>query len=464
MFHDYGMEGIWELSRVTSLPVQTVARVSPGTGISAMQMVTALRNNILIPWHKQQAEYEKTALDLLNSDRGGLVYLPTAGLHHDVAEIDFISMYPSIMTRFNISPETVLWKQPETIQAEGKDVLQEEPGLIPLTLKPLLEKRVELKHRLAGLSRWDMRYSVYKARITAHKWLLVTCFGYLGYKNARFGRIEAHEAVTAYGREALLRAKEAAEDMGYSVLHMYVDGLWIYQKEKNKVADIQPLLEEIVCRTGLPISLDGIYRWLVFMPSRINPHVSVANRYFGVFQDGSLKMRGIETRRHDTPPFINETQIEILKVLSQSKSGSELSELLPQAIAIFRQRMKDLKIGIIPMEKLVITLRVSRELQEYRTLSPAARALSQLQDVGKTLKPGQSVRFVYTLGKPDVHAWGLPDSLPYQRIDIPRYVELLSRAARTILEPLCKGIGISEQLISGSEYYQPDWFEELGIR
>jgi DNA polymerase II len=57
----------------------------------------------------------------------------------------------------------------------------------------------------------------------------VTCFGYLGYKNARFGRIEAHEAVTAYGREALLRAKEAAEDMGFTVLHMYVDGLWVQE-------------------------------------------------------------------------------------------------------------------------------------------------------------------------------------------------------------------------------------------
>jgi len=63
--------------------------------------------------------------------------------------------------------------------------------------------------------------------VSAHKWLLVTCFGYLGYKNARFGRIEAHEAVTAYGRECLLRAKEAAEDLGGTVLHMYVDGLWV---------------------------------------------------------------------------------------------------------------------------------------------------------------------------------------------------------------------------------------------
>ena len=28
----------------------------------------------------------------------------------------------------------------------------------------------------------------YKQRQTALKWMLVTCFGYLGYKNARFGK------------------------------------------------------------------------------------------------------------------------------------------------------------------------------------------------------------------------------------------------------------------------------------
>jgi hypothetical protein len=49
MFHEYEMEGIWELARVTGLAVQTVARVSPGTGISSMQILTALRQGILVP-------------------------------------------------------------------------------------------------------------------------------------------------------------------------------------------------------------------------------------------------------------------------------------------------------------------------------------------------------------------------------------------------------------------------------
>ncbi len=100
----------------------------------------------------------------------------------------------------------------------------DELGLIPQTLAPLLEKRFHLKSQLLTLSKYDCRYKNYKAQAAAHKWLLVTCFGYLGYKNARFGKIEAHEAVTAYGREAALRAKEAAEDMGFRVLHLYVDG------------------------------------------------------------------------------------------------------------------------------------------------------------------------------------------------------------------------------------------------
>jgi DNA polymerase-2 len=51
--------------------------------------------------------------------------------------------------------------------------------------------------------------------------LLVVCFGYLGYKNARFGKIESHEAVTAISRELMMQAKEVAKDMGFEVLHMY---------------------------------------------------------------------------------------------------------------------------------------------------------------------------------------------------------------------------------------------------
>jgi DNA polymerase-2 len=450
LWDSFELEGVLETARVTSLPVQTAARVSPGTGISAMQILTALRNGILAPWRKQQVETPKTALQMFASDQGGLVYQPVIGLHRDVAEIDFVSMYPGIMVHFNISPETVQACPPQAKDLER--ILPEqnqdgEPGgLVPKTLSPLLQKRLALKKHLLTCPAWDPQRKIDKARASAHKWLLVTCFGYLGYKNARFGRIEAHEAVTAYGREALMRAKETAEEMGFEILHMYVDGLWIRKKGASKVADFQPALEAIAQNTGLPISLDGVYRWVAFLPSRSDARVPVPNRYFGVFQDGSLKVRGIEARRGDTPPFIAQTQMEILEILAQNETPD-----IHKALSLVRRRLSALRKGKVALEHLVISQRLSRELDAYRVPSPSARAATQLAAVGKHLRPGQSVRFVHTLGYPDVHAWDLPETLEPARINIGRYMILLIRAAHSVLEPF----GISEAYLKAQILDQP---------
>jgi DNA polymerase-2 len=433
LWNDYGMEGVLEMARVTRQPVQDAARLSPGTGISSMQFVTALQKGILIPWHKNQAETPKTAMDLMRSDMGGMVYQPTVGLHRDVGGIDFVSMYPGIMVRFNISPE---------VPRAGTDLepAEGEPGIVPMTLAPLLNKRLALKLALLTLHRWDCRRPGYQALASAHKWLLVTCFGYLGYKNARFGRIEAHEAVTAYGREALLRAKEAAEDLDYEILHMYVDGLWVHKDGCKTPADFEALLADITERTGLPISLDGVYRWVVFLPSRVDERVPVANRYFGVFQDGSIKVRGIEARRRDTAPFIAETQMAIMEILAKAEDAEHLKEVYSKALAFVRREMEALRARRVPVEKLLVSQKLSRELGEYSSPSQAARAVRQLQAAGKVVRPGQRVRFLFTLGKPGVRAWDVPERPDPRSVDVKRYQTLLRRAVETVLAPIRQSV------------------------
>ncbi len=443
LYHDYGLEGILEMGRVTSLPLQAAARLSPGSGISAMQIRTALQMQILVPWQKQQAELPKTALDLLHNDQGGLVYQPLIGLHENVAELDFVSMYPSIMTRFNISPETIISSNHTHTAVCDLRPLSETltSALIPQTLSPLLEKRLELKNRLATLPPYEPRRKRYKACASAHKWLLVTCFGYLGYKNARFGRIEAHEAVTAYGREALLRAKEAAEENGFEVLHLYVDGLWVKKAGAKQVADFQPLLDEIAQRTGLPIALEGIYRWIAFLPSRQDERIPVPNRYFGVFQDGSLKVRGLELRRRDTPLWVAEVQEAILRSLAAAPDATTAAQQIPRIIKFIRSSLRDLQQGSVAPEKLLLAQKLSRPLEEYRQPSAVACAAAQLQAVGKGRRPGQCVRFWYVHAKSGVRPWDLGNLPPLTELDLGRYRELLLRAVSTLLQPF----GISER-------------------
>jgi DNA polymerase-2 len=433
---DYGLDGTIEIARLSGLPVQTVARVSTGTGISAMQVATAWRRGVLVPWQKRQPESLKSGIDLLTADKGGLVYTPTAGLHQHVAELDFTAMYPSIMVNFNISPETVGAACCDGVPVPelGTPVCRHRQGLVPETLAPLLEKRRRYKALVRSLPLGDPRRQAFQRRYSAHKWLLVTCFGYLGYKNARFGRIEAHEAVTAYGREVLLRAKEIVEARGFRVLHLYVDGLWIDRPGAARRPDYEALLAEIERQTGLHIALEGVYRWLAFLPSRVEPRVTVANRYFGAFEDGTVKVRGIEARRHDTPAFIRETQLGALEILADAPDADSFRRLLPQAIAYARQRLLTLRAGRAPLDELIVTHNLSRRPEEFVVRTPAARVAAELAGAGVELSPGEPLRFLYVPGPEKARAWDLIDTaIPY---DDEAYTVLLVRALESLFAPV----------------------------
>ncbi len=428
LFSEYGLEGVLEQTRVTGLGVQEMARKSPGAGITAMQMLTALRIGVLVPVVKQQAEASKTLNELIRADKGGMIYQPLVGVHADVAQIDFASMYPSIMVNFNISPETT----PEVASTDGPPAPSLNPGLVPQTLRPLLEKRLALKRMLGELHPRDCRAKTLKARAAALKWLLVVCFGYLGYKNARFGKIESHEAVTSISRELLLQAKETAEDMGFLVLHMYIDCLFVQKAGCRTAADFAPLLQAIVKQTGISIALDGVYRWVAFLPSQKDQRIPVPNRYFGVFQDGEIKVRGIEMRRHDTPSWVAQVQLALLQCLAQAGTLAQVRDQLPFALTLLEKAKADLRTGHVPLTDLLVTLRLSRDVSAYKSAAPSARAARLLLAHGQHLAAGQTLRFVYTRGKPGVWAHGCGD-LDRRTVDIQRYCMLLDRAAASVL-------------------------------
>lgn len=435
---DYGLEGIFEIARLSQRSVQQVARTSTGSAISAMEIATAYRRAYLIPWRKRQPETFKTALDLLQSDQGGLTYQPLKGLHHDVAELDFVSMYPAIMTHFNISYETVHCAccPEQRVPQIGYAVCRKQRGLIPETLAPLVQKRIALKHALRA-ERDETTRVFYRRCASAHKWILVTCFGYLGYKNARFGRIEAHEAVTAFGRSVLLHAKHIVEARGFRVLHMLTDSLWVKRAGASD-AEYNALIAEIQRATGLPIALEGIYKWVAFLPSRVDERRAVPNRYFGAMRDGELKVRGIELRRRDTPRWIQNAQQEMLNELAACATRAQIAETLPRVLDIVAREIDRLRAGQVALRDLVLTYHLSRNPQDYKSATLNAVVARQLDACGVTLHPGESVQYVIMdyaarCASDRAHAWELCDGA--MGYDVERYTELLLRAAETILAP-----------------------------
>ena len=172
----------------------------------------------------------------------------------------------------------------------------------------------------------------------------MTCFGYLGYRNARFGRIEAHEAVTAFGREKLLHAKEICEEEGFELLHALTDSLWIRRKGLRE-EDVMELCRKISEATGITMNLEGLYRWMVFLPSKGNPESPVANRYFGLFKNGKIKARGLAFRRGDTPRLVQEAQLRMLEVLGEAKDTDEYRSKIPKILDLLLDYSLILKDG-----------------------------------------------------------------------------------------------------------------------
>jgi DNA polymerase elongation subunit (family B) len=433
-YREAGLQGLLFISRLTKIPVQTLARSSPGTAITSMQLDRAISKGILIPWKKGRPEDFKTAWDLLVADKGGLVFQPPIGLRENVAEIDFASMYPNIMVKHNISPETMLCSCcPDPVVPEtGYNICHKRKGLIPETLSPILDLRAELKARVKANHPLKDTYQSFQKAL---KWILVTCFGYTGYKNARFGRIEAHEAITAFGRDKLFMAKECAEARGYRVLHCLTDSLWIEGPGLTE-AGIKDLLTEVGMKSKVPINLEGIYHWIIFLPSNVNANRPVPNRYFGLFQDGSIKTRGIACCRHDIPPFIKETQTDLLLVMGTAHDRKSLESKLPEILDHLGDYVARLKEGRVETQELVITRRLTRKLEEYRVKTPSAMALEQFEEVGLTLHPGQKVGYLMRdsdISGEDRRILPAPFLQGGEDYDKKKYLEILLKAAAEVL-------------------------------
>jgi DNA polymerase-2 len=174
-----------------------------------------------------------------------------------------------------------------------------------------------------------------------------------------------------------------------------VDSLWL-RKENASDQEYHDLCHEIEAELHLPISFEGIYKWVVFLNSRTNPRVPVLNRYYGVFQDGTTKTRGIDLRRHDTAGIIRDYQKEILALLSRASDSTEFRELIPSAIETTKRYIHLIRTGQVPMEKLVLEKRLSKSPEEYKSLSHQAIAAQQLRKEGRYIHAGQNIRYIVT--------------------------------------------------------------------
>jgi len=217
-----------------------------------------------------------------------------------------------------------------------------------------------------------------------------------------------------------------------------VDSLWL-KKTNASDSEYRDLCHEIETSLDLPISFEGIYKWIVFLNSRINPNVPVMNRYYGVFRDGTMKVRGIDLRRHDTAGIIRDFQREILDILSQASNSAEVRELVPEALDLAKKYVELIRAGKVAREKLVLERRLSKSPEEYANLSHQAIAAQQLGKEGRYTHAGQNIRYIVTADRAAIKGnRAVPSELFEKGVgyDTEAYVKLLVTSFVNLFLPL----------------------------
>ena len=442
LFDDADIAGLVDAARLSRLSLSTVVRQSPGTCFTAMEMAHALALGAHVPWKKNRPEMFRRGDHLVSADRGGVIFLPPVGVHDRIDEFDFASLYPSIMVRNNLSAETLECRccpaSPIRAPGLGYRSCTRRVGLIPRTLAPLLARRFAYKAAIKRPGTTPDEAMRLKRRVKMLKWILVTAFGYQGYRNARFGRIECHEAINAYARRLIADLVPAAETAGYRVLHGIVDSLWLRPLDPDRPPDPESFAREMSERFDLPLGYEGRYRWIVFLPATTHG-LGVPNRYYGLYEHGEFKLRGIGGRRHDTTTLVRRFEGEVLSLFRSARDADGVRALLPRAVAradLFAERLAT---GSWPVDELLISHRIGQAPDAFVTFTDSVAALRQLEQAGVRRDAGELVRYVVLDRRSRSFRHRVrPAELLCgdEAYDAGAYLELLARAAETLLAPL----------------------------
>ncbi|TXT55543.1 MAG: putative DNA polymerase (Inactivated B2-family) [Promethearchaeota archaeon] len=438
-FSEGNIPGVIEVARISRVPLQRLCRITIGGALQSIQFYNAYKLDHLIPPFKKNPENFSTGMDLIKGDRGGHIFEPKMGIFEQVVELDFSSMYPSLMANYNISSETInceCCKDDGTgTKVPGLDfhICSKREGIISKSIRLPLEKRLKCKAYVRRTN--NLRY---KFTDIALKWILVVSFGYLGFRNARFGKIEAHQTVCAFAREFLMRAAEISKKYGCRIIHGIVDSLWLQDTKKYSLQEFKnitkSIAKEITEETKIPMSWDGIFNIIIFLPSQAHPDIPTLNHYWGIKSDGSIKVRGIELRRRDTPKIIKQAQKEVINIFRGVHTISEFKEKIPHAKDLLVQYAKKIKSGVLSKEDLTIHQKISRKPSQYKVNSYQAVAAKQAETLGIIMTPGTSVRYIIlnANANPDVPQKKVILSHLYKKkihqYDKKKYTELLKRA------------------------------------
>jgi DNA polymerase elongation subunit (family B) len=450
-FDQFGLAGLIERARFGFLPLNKAAKYSINRLIDSRNCYELIQQGFVIPSKthgiNNNHEHIRTVEQIVSGDKGGMIISPQIGLHEDVLALDYDSEYANLIVNHNLSYETVGCK---TVNHQNK-------GLLPTVVERHLKRRTYFKRLLKELPEDSVGYVWCEQRVNSLKNILVCLYGSTGSLWNRFGNVLAFEEINRLSREILIKTKDIVQGLGYELVYADTDSVFI--KRKSSTIGYNELVDTLSKQTGLSISVDYHYKFLVLLPLEADEKIEVLKHYFGITFDNELVARGIEIRRHDVPAFIKQFQTQLLHTLFDCKDSSEImTKGYENALLLVTQAIDTIITGEgLDDKDLIISKLLRQDIQKYKSLFPHVSAA--IQSRRYPLK-GETIQYIYTDSKhnnPLCRVTPIENFASLPQYDKEKYQEMILDAAETVLG----FFGFDRSIYSNIKRGRKKWYEDL---
>ncbi len=378
------------MARLTKQTAFDVSRSSTGVLVEYLLIDKSFRNDLLIP-NKPHEDEVKARLE--RSFEGGYVKSPIAGLHENIAVLDFRSMYPTIIISHHISPDTLncacckgndLHKAPT-----GDWFCDKRQGFFSSLLEDILKTRIGIQADMKKHPKESIDYKVRYARQWALKILLNSFYGVLGYSRFRWYSRECAIAVTAWGRHYVREVLNAAEKAGFAPLYADSDSAFLVvpagrgeEEVKKFAADVNEKLPGV-----MELEFEGFYKRGIFVTKKEGG--AAKKKYALIDFEGNLTIVGFEYVRRDWAGIAKETQKAVLEAIL--KEGNP-----EKAVKVVRAAIERLKKGEVPNKELVSYTQLRQTPGKYELTAPHVAAALKAIKRGKDIGVGSVLEFIIT--------------------------------------------------------------------
>jgi DNA polymerase I len=412
-----------QLSNLSALPPDQVLAAAVGFRVDSYLMMEAHRLGELIPAREE--------LNIIPY-KGAIVLEPSVGLHDRVAVLDFSAMYPSLMVKYNISPDTLVDKGGEDVfevPEVGHHFRKNPPGFYKIVLSQLIASRQTAKREAARTPRGTPEHKILKAREKATKVITNATYGYAGWAGSRWYSREVAESAAALGRDTINKSIDLAKNLGLKVLYGDTDSLFVEYKEKL----VNQFIKEIDKNLGLEINLGQLYKRILFTEAK--------KKYAGLMDDGELDIVGMEAIRGDWSNLARNVQNEVLKLVLEDANPTRAKSYVTNLV-------KDLGSAKVPKSSLVIWKTLSKRPDEYEVNAPHVEVARKMAKEGWPVSVGDKVGFIITKKPGKLYQKAEPHfKVSLDQVDYDYYVrnQIVPAAARVL-----EVFGITEEDLLGT--------------